>query len=178
MTTTKLLEKAKKIREKYPPPEPAIVEKEFPDGWKIVSVINVAEAIYEGTLMGNCINPYDGACGWILDKEDEYFDINPEDLDNMGRLPSNPPIKDLGASIPYEVYSLRDPFDIPRSTYVTQTQQLLGRHNDTVKPEQVEYWEDFLSREEITEMFRNDPEFKLPGWKLNQETWEAEYETV
>lgn len=101
----------------------------FLDGWTIRQPQTYADVNREGCLMGNCLaydaEDYDPHWLW------QDMEVDPgEDVDAMhNQLPSN-----------IEIYSLRDPQNIPRATYDpnqldSNWPNITGRHNSIIKPE-------------------------------------------
>lgn len=150
-TRTKLLNRAAEL-----PEDRSEVVYTFDDGWTIRAVQDFADAYREGSLMGNCINPYDDFCLRSMDYHDNWG----ADHDQITPLiEEREPLSDV-------VFSLRDPDNIPHVSIDPlagvhgDSPMALGRNNSVPKPEYVS---------KLREWMENDPDFRyydLHGFDL------------
>ena len=137
-TGAQALQRAQSLETILGPDESQIVHQ-FDDGWTIRQLSIYADAEREGHLMSNCMR-------WSGEDESASF---------WGFHPNyqtweDPEFEDLDMPLPSfeEVYSLRDPNNIPHVTIyedeITDGRAMLGKHNSNPKPEYLDKIEEWV----------------------------------
>jgi hypothetical protein len=123
----------------------------FPDGRSIRKLATYADAVREGELMSSCISPWSGL-NKALDLTEEEYEQGWEVWDLIHEIWHDTPIvfpadeqelMDFAEELPKQIYSLRDPDNIPHLT--DDLRSVSGRHNSEPKQkyrERIELWKE------------------------------------
>lgn len=131
------------------PSDSSTIEHQWPDGWSIRKLQNYGDMHREGELMSNCFapRPMSGALPsveWAKHPEVETYGEDEDPMLWSNNVPSNP---DPTVPLSSNIYSLRDPDNLPHVSLDPQThddsQRALGRHNADPKPEYMDRLEEW-----------------------------------